>query len=445
MADPGNTPPRNKADRDTAIRALTACANTPRLNLTERDSEGHYIVYYCVDMPPPNAQQDPRYYADNIARLTPTEVKGLEEALRAIEGPSNLRFRPMHYDGSRLPDIAYFSGKPTDRKMQGASRMVLFSNTRDIVIDAGLDKRCFDHGSNGYFYFLHETLHAVGLSHPFGSNGGRDGGENPEFDKDATVLSYNKGKLNCYGLGPFDVATLHYLYGTPGGSGVHVADGAKLAVTDTIFAPSGVAQLDFSHSTMPGQLTIDMGSAEFHAQVGGVMTVAPDDNRWIGTRLALGTQLNHVMTDDKTAARFVVKGNAAANVMQGGKEQDRFTAVGGNDVMTGRDGRDIFVFDGQSGHNNIVTDFTKDDFLFVGKDVVKVEVMPYAASSGNPQGLKVTMHDAAGAAVASVFLPNADLAELPKQVRLDADMSQQPQIVAPTTPGKTTKVAQQQP
>ena len=106
---PPAPPSRNKSTKDEAIRALLSDTNNPKLDLT-LDTEGHRLVYYCVDMPLPNEAQDARYNAKNIAHFEKRHLDSLEEAHKSIEAVSNLRFVKMPYVyGGRMPDIAYLN------------------------------------------------------------------------------------------------------------------------------------------------------------------------------------------------------------------------------------------------------------------------------------------------------------------------------------------------
>ena len=319
--------------------------------------------------------------------------------------------------------------------------MVLFANTRDILITDQKENINFTHGNNGYSYLLHETLHALGLSHPFANNGGgKSGGEHPDFDKDATSLSYNQGLIKRYGIGPFDVAVLHFLYGTPKSTGaaIDIFDGGKLHRFGTLFAPSGIAQVDFSSTTVGGDMTIDMAATDFHKQINGVLYLSPSETFFTNTRLALGTQVRDVITNTDTAVKLKLKGNALPNILQGGKYADTLTAIGGNDTLTGRGGIDTFLFNAQSGRSNIVTDFNpKEDWIRVEESIAKIEMHAHDAypvgQEDTKAGLELLFRDAHNTVVSSVFIVSADLKHITNNLRM-AGKDTMPEIASPALP-----------
>lgn len=88
----------------------------------------------------------------------------------------------------------------------------------DIYLNPSFQGRV--EGQKGFWTILHELGHALGLSHPQSDAGGDD----PDYDRDLTMMSYNPGD-KAYGqldqdvgthiITPMidDIAALQYLYG----------------------------------------------------------------------------------------------------------------------------------------------------------------------------------------------------------------------------------------
>lgn len=80
----------------------------------------------------------------------------------------------------------------------------------------GTNNQAFAHGKDGYDTLLHEVGHSLGLKHP-GQYGSDDGPflSAQEEHLGNTLMTYNtSGHIQNQGLKIFDLAAIHYLYGT---------------------------------------------------------------------------------------------------------------------------------------------------------------------------------------------------------------------------------------
>lgn len=84
-----------------------------------------------------------------------------------------------------------------------------------------LDLSTYGSGAAGTGFtetLLHEIGHAVGLKHPFKENASDTSTVLPDAqdNTDHTVVSYEYGPSGTAAtLGPFDIQTAQYIYGTP--------------------------------------------------------------------------------------------------------------------------------------------------------------------------------------------------------------------------------------
>jgi len=194
---------------------------------------------------------------------------------------------------------------------------------------------------------LHETLHALGLKHPF------DAGPTLPSQQNIipnTVMSYSPVPGSSNGLMsrypaepmPLDIAALHYLYGaapTQAGDTVYRLAGADFqGGFRTIWDAGGHDVLDASG--LARGVTLDLnpgGRGNIGVAVTATGTVGglPMSTTYAQTlAIAFGTRIEDVVG---TAAADLLIGNEAANRLRGG---------GGDDRIEGGAGVDTAVFAG---------------------------------------------------------------------------------------------------
>ncbi len=182
---------------------------------------GTRVITYTFDASPFKDQEGS---LSGHARFAQAERAALQQVLSEIEKHINVKFRCVgHADSADQADIRFCRGNfvnPPHLNGKKIGGTTLPEN--HIIISSHFSPPEFDNGKYGYNTIAHETLHALGLSHP-GSNGrgGQDGGNDPRYNKDTTVMSYNPSPKACsdpqanpmLGLRQFDIAALQYIYG----------------------------------------------------------------------------------------------------------------------------------------------------------------------------------------------------------------------------------------
>jgi len=300
----------------------------------------------------------------DIERLHDIDRKAVRETLDDIEKIINVRFRETKEEDMWRANIRYFKARMTDGAAgrSGGRRKPI----RDIV----LSKKY----SEDLDIILHETQHALGISHP-GANGeaGDAGGKNKNYNKDTTIMSYNAGTIGSSGLGPFDVAALQYMYG-------------KSKMESPAAPPLTAAQLlghRYLDSSQP--LTLDLRNTD-QAEgdlfingkfIHGIVDIKNNAVKQIKIRTVGETQIKDVLADSSTNLRLALTGNDLPNRLQGGRLGDTLTPRGGLDRLTGNGNWDEFKIDGKSGFANVIMDFNPEkdrDVLTFETPISKVEL-----------------------------------------------------------------------
>lgn len=231
-------------------------------------------------------------------------------------------------------------------------------------------------GGRGYFFYLHEIGHALGLGHPGPYNASARFGADATFANDSwqmTVLSYFDQDENpniaadfAHPLTPMpaDIAAVERLYGPPVvqegdtiyGEGSTAAGplsmmlSAPMPTTQTIVNSGGVDWIDLSGDASDARL--DLAPGRYSDILGLTGNLA----------IARGTDIENARAG---AGNDNVSGNAQDNVIQ---------TNGGDDTVTGGAGADTFVVAPGDGGTHI-TDFELDTDLldlsaFARADVV---------------------------------------------------------------------------
>lgn len=252
----------------------------------------------------------------------------------------------------------------------------------DIFINASsaaVNLPSYAPGSQGWFLFLHEALHALGLKHPH--DGGGTG--RPTFselgiswlNQDwATVMSYeDDAQWSSFFWDPatpmiLDVIALQYLYGK---NLAHNLGNTVYTLTDTnsyytLWDAGGVDTLDASgerkgwavalpNTTISNLVDTKVG---FAAPLDGWVGSAPTTLVWLA-----GDYENIT----GTAFADDLSGNDFNNILIGGSGNDTIFGGSGNDTLTGGLGRDEFLFDKNSNGNDVITDLEIGDVISIAE------------------------------------------------------------------------------
>ena len=198
-------------------------------------------------------------------------------------------------------------------------------------------------GTGGFFTFLHETGHALGLEHSFEGHYvlPRD------LDRYAyTVMSYTRtdqkyehvGASSIYPTTPMvlDIYAMQYMYGENAtyhtGDDLYVFEEGR-DYYQTIWDAGGNDTIAYDGCA---DSTIDLGPGEF-SQLGNPIDIAPGVVQRETVAIALNCSIENARGGHGSD---VLVGNGGANLLEGGSGRDKLFAKGGDDTLYGDDGDD---------------------------------------------------------------------------------------------------------
>jgi serralysin len=289
-------------------------------------------------------------FSNGVSAFSATDKQLTRELLAKIAAVCNIEFIEVADDAAQAGVMRYgYSQQPNAMNYAGYA---FFPSASAIGGDVWL-------GSNQAqaqwdFYrpnlILHETLHALGLKHPFA---GSNVLSVPQDIIPNTVMSYSAvaggsaGSMGDYPSEPmaYDVAALQQLYGA---SSQHAGnDRYNLAGADfqdgfrALWDAGGVDTLDAGALTQG--VTLDLGagaSSDIGVRIGASANVS-------------GTQVSTTYSQTLTIAQGAVIENAAgsaqADLLVGNPAANRLEGRGGNDQLQGGDGIDTAVYAGAKG------------------------------------------------------------------------------------------------
>jgi Ca2+-binding RTX toxin-like protein len=205
---------------------------------------------------------------------------------------------------------------------------------------------------------LHEIGHALGLSHPFGSE---SAAPLPalEDSKYFTVMSYTWGSNSSFDnqVRTYDLATLHYLYGVDAaqrsGSNSYGFDDTSIA-TKYLYDGGGTDVFEASGETANLFINLNPGSWIWRGAQSASFTGAGQSligfGTWIenanggaGNDTLVGSALGNLLQGN--GGNDVLEGWAGADTLLGGAGNDRLNGGLGADSLVGGDGSDIYTVD----------------------------------------------------------------------------------------------------
>jgi serralysin len=316
-------------------------------------ASGKTVITYSFASP----QTSTFSYANSDFQASLSQFSGADQqltrqVLARIEAVANVQFVEVADNATEVGVLRYgYSQQPN--AMNFAGYAFFPSSTAiggDIWIGAAQASSQWD------FYradlVLHETLHALGLKHPFDSGAVLSTGQDIIPN---TVMSYSpvaggtSGYMSDYPVEPMalDIAALQYLYGASAlNSGDTVYDLASASYQNGFHAVwDAGGNNTFDASRIAHSVALDLnegGHSDIGAKVSASALVngANVDITYTQTlTVTAGTVIQNAVG---TSYDDVLIGNGASNWLYGGA---------GNDTLEGRDGNDFLV--GGAGNNTL--------------------------------------------------------------------------------------------
>ena len=287
------------------------------------------------------------------------------------------------------------SGGVTPKPNRGeASGDVSFNNSMNKDISQELSSVWGNPGTIGFHTIIHETLHALGLAHPFKTANDLATGETgPSLSRDKvnidnSVMSYNYSSKYGASPMPYDIKALQYLYGAnkniSGNNTYRFTKVDKFAVDGKDFLPSTDLNLKQTIWDGDGTDTLDFlpllpltSGYRFDLNEGGMLTtktaynaIKYDDSFYISTtgsysQTDFGTAIAYGVTIENaigSSSNDWIKGNGAANKLEGNSGNDTLIGGDGNDILIGGNDNDTLL--GGSGINELTGGAGRDNFVF---------------------------------------------------------------------------------
>jgi serralysin len=210
-------------------------------------------------------------------------------------------------------------------------------------------------GEFGYYAFIHELGHALGLTHNF--SGGMDTFGGVEDTHQYSVMSYtNYGGVNKYPTTPmlYDLLAIQYLYGANYSTRAGNTNYTFSSTSEnfkTIWDGGGIDTLDASNQSLPVNISLVAGT--FSSIGPKAFSAAAQDN----IAIAFGVTIENA---NGGSGDDTIVGNDGVNLLQGFDGNDRIDGFAGADTLDGGPGDDTLI--GLAG----------DDFLDGGADFDRV-------------------------------------------------------------------------
>jgi serralysin len=324
---------------------------------TNRDAGGKTVITYSFVTAASQFDGEQARFSSTLQEFSAANQATTRAMLASISAVCNVTFIEVADSGAQAGQIRYgYSQEPNN---MGFAGYAFFPSTSAIGGDVWIGR---NQASSQWDYYradliLHETLHAIGLKHPFDGNA-RLAGQNDIIAN--TVMSYSpvagssNGSLSNYPTEPMvlDVQALQSLYGAAsnnaGDTAYNLADASFRSSFRALWDSAGSDTLDASRVGSSVFLDLHAGArSDIGAQVKAYAYVG--NNTWDTSvytstlALANGSAIENAIG---TAFGDTLAGNELANTLQGGAGNDRLVGGGGRDFIDGGTGDDVAAFAG---------------------------------------------------------------------------------------------------
>ena len=365
-------------DRKPIISALTPSPsekNFPTWLTNYKDEKtGTVIIPYSLDPPEPFGGAE----ADDREESTPFSKAQREALLRHmdhIERIANVKFRDVNQEPKGVtpdePRLLFFQTRPINEEKWRQTQADGFpggwienlGKIEDPKMNVHISSRYFTGDDTlfepekfGSYVILHELLHGLGLTHPFGV------GDTPGY-AEVSVMSYENHQNKIHKMRFGDEQKLVDMWGES-------LREDSIWNTNTI-AP-GPMREDFLIPENGNAITINLQDSTETRLVNLNLRVDTEKGSYpaSGIQIAKGVNIKEIIGPDTAALVFY--GDAGSTKVTGGSQADSFYLGAGANTLTGNGGSDMYVFGTDSGTSHVVTDFTAEDGLFLKKNVREI-------------------------------------------------------------------------
>ncbi|MDP3139092.1 MAG: M10 family metallopeptidase [Burkholderiaceae bacterium] len=296
-----------------------------------------------------------------LQEFTPADREATRAVLSHIESVAQIKFIEVPDAGSQSAMIRYaYSDLPNQMGFSGYSFYPMGDAGGDVWLGSAQRGPEWD----GYrtALILHETLHALGLKHPFEGPEPLPSEENYMAD---TVMSYSPipgtstGSLSAYPDQPMplDIEALHLLYGAArfneGDVRYDLSDPRLLSGFEVIYSTDGTMgtdTMDASRAQHAVVLDLREGYASnIGAAVSAFGRITNEDGTYSWIYRSFEKTL--IIADNSVIENAIgssfddfLTGNDFANALDGGPGNDILVGGRGNDILSGGAGVDVAMY-----------------------------------------------------------------------------------------------------
>jgi serralysin len=321
-----------------------------------RDITGKTVITYSFSTASSTFADDAARFSASIVEFSAQDKAATRAVLETIAAVCNVSFEEVVDNGTQCGQVRYaYSQAPND---MGYAGFAYFPSQSPIGGDVWI-------GSNQSmaqwdFYradlILHETLHAMGLKHPFEGAVRLDSQTNTIPN---TVMSYSPvagssgGSLSAYPAEPMalDIQQLQNLYGAAahneGNTVYRLGDASFRTNFRALWDSAGIDTLDASSVGTGVLLDLNAGTCSDIGVTIGAYAIVNGSRVNVSYTATLSIAIGTII-EDAIGSAFddVLVGNSLANTLDGRAGDDRFVVTSGRDFIDGGEGDDTTVFSG---------------------------------------------------------------------------------------------------